>query len=120
MESPKGTEQLLPGLEEPDTPTGAVELAARRTLAALDSEQLLKDRDALLCQALVTLAHQYDRAASSSRAKDYAIANLHAQLLATIAELPVPVTEGGDPDDPWKQLENELAKQGEAKVRDAT
>lgn len=110
MESPRGEEQLLPGLEEPDRPPGPIELAARRTIVALNSESLIEERDALLCQSLISLAKAYDAAAASAHAKAYAIANLHAQLLATIDALPIP--EGGDPNDPWANLERELANRG--------
>lgn len=109
MDSPTGDEQVLPGLEEPAPTEGLVARAARRTLAALDAEDLLTERDAVLCQSLISLAIAYDRAATSSRAKEYAIANLHAQLLSTIEQLPKPAEETAD--DPWTELERDLAKQ---------
>lgn len=105
-ESPRGEEQLLPGLEEPEQPTGLVEQAARRTLAALQEDDLLTEAHALICQSLVTLARTYDRIAADPRAKAYAQANLHAQLLATIEALPG--LEGGEEDDAWTKLEKEL------------
>ena len=99
----------LPGLGHPPEVQGDVERAARRTLAALDAEDLLEERDAVLCQSLLTLAHQYDRAANSTKARDYAIANLHAQLLSTIDQL-MPERGGeDDDDDPWTALERDLA-----------
>ena len=112
MQSPRGEEQLLPGLEPPadDQRPGEVEAAARRTLVALEADDLIEERHAVLCQGLVTLARQYDKAASSPHAKAYGIAQLHAQLLATMQQL-LPTQEGGDDDDPWTQLEREIAEQ---------
>lgn len=120
MESPQGDEQLLPGLGEPERPAADIELAARRTIVALDEQGLLDERDALLCQSLITLARQYDLAAApGGRSKAYAIAQLHAQLLATIEQLPMPA-DGGDDDDPWTELEKRIEKERrEAAVRDA-
>lgn len=111
MESPTGDEQLLPGLNEPERPPADIELAARRTIKALADSELLEERDAVLCQSLVTLARQYDQAAApGGRSKAYAIAQLHAQLLATIEQLPMPA-EGGDDDDEWTRLEKRLAEE---------
>ena len=112
----------LPGLDVPDRPAGDVELAARRTIAALDEAGQIAEVDAVVLQALVTLARQYDKAANSTKAKEYAVANLHAQLLATIERLN-PNAEGGDDDDPWTELERaaqeEVARRAaEAAARD--
>ena len=120
MQSPRGEEQLLPGLEPPaaDRRPGEVEAAARRTLVALEGDDLIEERHAVLCQALVTLARQYDRAASSPHAKAYGIAQLHAQLLATMEQL-LPSQEGGDDDDAWSQLERQIERERrEAAPRD--
>ncbi len=100
--------QPLPGLEPPAIPAGEVEAAARRTIVALEAQDLIAERDAVLTQALVTLARQYDRAAAGA-AKSYAVANLHAQLLATIEQLPR--LEEGDDDDPWTKLERTIHEQ---------
>lgn len=119
MDSPTGDEQLLPGLEDPERPAAAIELAARRTIKALDAADLLEERDAVLCESLVTLARQYDQAAApGGRSKAYAIAQLHAQLLATIEQLPRP-DDGGDDDDEWTKLEKQIeAERRAAAVRD--
>jgi len=96
----------LPGLELRESPTGEVEQAARRTIAALDADGLLEDRHAAVCQALVSVARAYDRAMTSAKAKEYAVANLHAQLLATLEALPTPAAS--DDDDPWTQFQRQV------------
>lgn len=98
----------LPGLELREAPTGEVEQAARRTIAALAADGLLEDRHAAVCQALVSVARAYDRAMTSAKAKEYAVANLHAQLLATLEALPSP--EAGVEDDEWTKFQRELER----------
>lgn len=90
----------LPGLEPSPPSAGEVEVAARRTLRALADG--LDEHQALPAQALVTVARQLDRAASSAKAKDYAVANLVAQLRENYLLL-VP-TSGGDEQDAWSEL----------------
>ncbi|MFT4299327.1 MAG: hypothetical protein QM597_06815 [Aeromicrobium sp.] len=98
----------LPGLEVAARPPGPVEVAARRTITALNASGLISERDALLCQSLLSISRAYDIAAAST-AKAYAVANLHAQLLATLAVLPT--AQGGDDDaDPWTAFERNLAR----------
>lgn len=90
----------LPGLEPTPPAAGEVELAARRTLRALID--VLEEQHALPAQALVTVARQLDRAAGSTKAKDYAVANLVAQLRENYLLL-VPESTGGD-GDAWSEL----------------
>jgi len=100
------------GLDPTPTEPGAVEAAARRSLAALAG--VLDDRHAVMAAGLVTAARQLDRAAASSKAKDYGVANLLAQLRETWAAL-MP-TEEGTSRDPWDELARELGRA--AAVRD--
>lgn len=103
----------LPGLEQPRRPTGEVEASARTTLAALAPD--LDDRQAVMAQALVTIARQLDKAVGSRTAKDYGVANLVAQLRDTylvLAETP----EGGEDGDAFDRLARELGRA--AVVRD--
>lgn len=106
----------LPGLE-PAAPVdaGAVELAARRTITALEGD--IDERHAVIAQTLLTVARQLDRAANARNAKDYGVANLVAQLRETYLVLAVDnENERGD-GDPFDRLARELGRA--AAVRDA-
>lgn len=104
----------LPGLETPTPGEGPVTAAARRTIAALESAALLDEFHAVMCAALLTTAQQLDRAATSTRAKDYGVANLVAQLRETWTALAPEAKEGGN--DAWDQLAEDLRRA--AAVRD--
>lgn len=93
----------LPGLEPARAGIGEVERAARASIAALGDQ--VEPRKAVVVQTLVTVARQIDRAVNSAKAKDYAVANLVAQLRETFAVLE-PQT-GGDLD-AFDQLASEL------------
>lgn len=104
----------LPGLEAPTPGEGPVTAAARRTIAALEAASLLDEYHAVMCAALLTTAQQLDRAARSSRAKDYGVANLVAQLRETWSALAPETTEGGN--DAWDLLADDLRRA--AAIRD--
>lgn len=102
-------DELLPGLGEPDRAAGLmglVERAARRTIAGL--EDRLDESHAVMCEALLTAARQLDRAATSSKAKDYGVANLLAQLRETYVVLRGDSPEGGEGSDPFDELAGDL------------
>lgn len=115
MTEPDAVNDLpLPGLESPMPGEGPVTAAARRTIAALESASLLDEHHAVMCAALLTTAQQLDRAARSSRAKDYGVANLVAQLRETWTAL-APITPEGR-NDAWDTLADDLRRA--AAVRD--
>jgi hypothetical protein len=106
----------LPGLGGNDSRTsGEVERAASQTIADLAPQ--LEARHAVMCQALLTCARQLDRAATSSQAKDYGVANLVAQLRETYLVL-VDGKEGGA-GDVWSELLAEI-RGGEPTVGNPT
>jgi hypothetical protein len=101
-------ETPLPGMEaDPVRADGPVTAAARRTIAALGP--VLDESHAVMCAALVTTAQQLDRAAASSRAKDYGVANLVAQLRETWHALIPDAVDGGG-DDAWDDLAADLRR----------
>lgn len=104
---------MLPGLEPPARGVSNLQLAARRTIAALDSQGLLEERHALTCQLLLDLADAVDSGRRAGRAS--AVAMAAAQLREAYLTLPEPVV-GGDGDG-WDQLAQELRA---AALRDAT
>lgn len=105
----------LPGLEDDRPGDGTVTVAARRTLRALEAAGHLDDTHAVMAAALLTAATALDRAAHSGRAKEYAVANLTAQLRETWAALMPEAVEGGGTD-AWDQLAADL--RGAAALRD--
>lgn len=110
-------DQPLPGLE-PDQPAdGAVLKAARRTLRALEDADQLTEQHAVMAAALVTVARQLDRAANSGRAKEYAVANLVAQLRDTWTALVPETQEGGS--DAFDQLATDLRNAAAIEARRA-
>lgn len=109
-------EQLeLPGLEEPPAAAGALELAVRKTIRALDDLNLLEPRHALTCQLMIELAQAVAAGRAARRASAVALAA--AQLREAFLSLPEPETEGGT-DDAWTQLADDLRAAGEAAIRD--
>jgi hypothetical protein len=109
-------EAQLPGIAEPDRLQGDNEAAARRTIRALSSAQLVNEQHAVMCEALLTAARQLDRAASSSRSKDYGVANLLAQLRETYVVLVPDVVEGGDRD-PFEAVPRRAGRRAPARRR---
>jgi hypothetical protein len=108
------TELALPGLAAEQPGTGNNERAARRTLAALVKLSLVGEREAVMMEALMTTARQLDRASSSSRSKDYGVANLVRELRETYLALLPEQGEGGDGTDEWSLLVAELRRSGTA------
>lgn len=96
----------LPGLDEPTRTASAIELAARRTIKALDELGLLDERHALTCQLIVDLAQSVDDGRRARRASAAAMAA--AQLLAAIDRLPEPTDDPTE--DPFEQLLREVAE----------
>lgn len=103
------TEDVLPGLEPPSPSEPALKRSARRTIVQLEALGLLDDRHAVVCQLLLDLADRFPRA------KEYAAANLAAQLLAAY-QLLIPESEGGGGDD-WDEFVAELRRSA-AEARD--
>lgn len=104
MTSDQPTAQpMLPGLEEPERPEAALVTAARRTIAALDADNLLTEQHALPCALLLALADAVDAGRRGGKAA--AVAMAAAQLRETWQALPQP--EGGDRD-AWDELAEEL------------
>lgn len=97
----------LPGLEDDRPGDGAVTKAARRTLQALHTDGHLTESHAVMAATLLTLTVSLDRAATTGRAKEYALANLAAQIRETWTALMPEAAEGGD-DDAWTQLADDL------------
>lgn len=113
MSEPTDFDQVdatLPGLE-PES-RGLVspgnEAAARRTLAALSRGGLYGEQQAVIGEALLTCARQLDRAASSTRSKDYGVAALLAQLDDLYERLTPDDMTGGGSGDAFDQLAAEL------------
>jgi hypothetical protein len=100
------TEDVLPGLEPPKVGESALKRSARRTIVQLEALGLLDDRHAVVCQLMLDLADRVDRA------KDYAAANLGAQLLAAYTLL-IPQAEGGAGDD-WDEFVADLRRSATA------
>jgi hypothetical protein len=101
-------EALLPGLEPPSAAAGRNERAAHRTIVALKTAGLVDEQHAVMLEALLTAARQLDRASTSTRSKDYGVANLLAQLRETYQVLAPPPAEGGE-QSAWDQFLNDLA-----------
>lgn len=101
------SDATLPGLGTPDHLEGEVERSARTTLAAMAGQ--LDARHAVICQTMLTVARQLDRAANSRNAKDYGVANLVAQLRETYLVLVPDKPEGGE-GDAFDRLARELGR----------
>lgn len=101
----------LPGLDEPDRLQGLNELAARTTIRALHRAHLVNEQHAVMLEALLTAARQLDRAATSSKSKDYGVANLLAQLRETYLVLVPDAPEEGGGRDPFDLFLDELAEE---------
>jgi hypothetical protein len=101
-------EALLPGVGAPPALAGANERAAHRTIAALRADQLVGEQHAVMLEALLTAARQLDRASTSTKAKDYGVANLLAQLRETYLVLAPPTGEGGERS-AWDEFLDDLA-----------
>lgn len=99
------SDPTLPGLEPPRPTSPALEVAARRTLAALQADGHLDERHALTMQLVVDLAVVVDASARSGKASAAAMAA--AQLLACQEAL-MPALEGGEENDPFDELAAEL------------
>lgn len=96
------SESVLPGLEPPAPCESALTRAARRTIVQLEALGLLDDRHAVVCQLVLDLSGRV------AGAKDYAAANLSAQLLAAY-QLLIPQSEGGG-GDAWDEFVADLRR----------
>lgn len=112
-------DEALPGLEPARAGIGSNERAARRTLAALAAVQLVGATQAVVMEALITAARAIDRATTSGRAKEYGVAELLGQVRELYRVLVPEGSEGGDGNDDWSRLVEELRRTGTA-PRDAT
>ena len=119
----EATEPLpLPGLEPAAQGLAPIELAARRTLAALEAVDLVDERHALPMQLILDLATVVGKACRKGQAAAAAMAT--AQILAALATL-MPEVEGGD-GDAYDQLAADLrsaaldSTRSAAEVRDTT
>lgn len=95
----------LPGLAPPapESRPSELELAARRTLAALDALDLLTERHAVHAQLLLDLARGYSRSVEASGGKvTVAASAVAAQIQNLLDSLPTPDTEADD--DAWTKL----------------
>lgn len=97
----------LPGLEPPAPSAGAMELATRKTIAALEAAGLLEERHAMTCQLMIELAQSVEAGRKARRAS--AVAMAAAQLREAFLSLPEPEGGSGDGDDPWTALEQKLS-----------
>lgn len=105
---------MLPGLEPPPRSASPLELAAHRTIQALQDEGLLEPRHALTCQLILDLSQAVDAGKRAGRAS--AVAMAAAQLREAFLSLPEPAT-GGEEGDAWEALARELGRA--AAARDA-
>lgn len=96
----------LPGLEDvqPAGGTTALETAARRSLAALQTAGILEDRHAVTMQLVLDLARSVGRASAKGQAAAAAMAA--AQLREAWALLPQP--DGSTSGDEWDELARDL------------
>jgi hypothetical protein len=99
-------EQLLPGLEPPARGESPLQLATRRTIAGLNRAGLLDERHAMVTQLLLDLAEVHDVGRRHGKASAAAMAA--AQMLAGYQLLMPEAPSGGDDNDEWTRLANEL------------
>lgn len=100
----------LPGLGEPSGRVGAVEQAARDSVAELASQGYVKDHHALVVAMIVAAAQAIDRGASSGRASAVAMAMKEAREAFLLL---IPTEEGGAQSDGWIDFEREFREAAE-------
>ena len=101
----------LPGLDDPASSTQHLELAVRRTLAAIRNAGLLNERDAGLAQLCLELARAVTAGVRSGRAS--AVAMAARELRETLLALPQP--EGTPAGDEWEKLTQKLIEADDAR-----
>lgn len=106
----------LPGLGEPAGTAGPLELAAHRTLAALEADGLLTEQHALIAQLILDLARVATLSVRTGKASAAALAG--AQLLAAYDVLTPDTAEGGH--DAYDQLAADLRAAAVDETRRAT
>lgn len=110
------SEVPLPGLEPAARGESPLQLAARRTIAALDATGFLDERHAVLCQLMLDMAEVTDVGRRNGKAAAAAMAA--AQLTAAYVLLFPDRPEGGGDDDGWDELVAEFRRR-ESEIRDA-